>query len=128
MPSLELTFDSLRRPLPAGTAAPQTPELVPLEQTRLTPEEQKILDEFIPKIELDNSNLILQYGSGAQKKIADFSENILGQVRTKDLGEVGEMLAGVVTGSRALMWRRKRCVFGFFKRSSTSHRHARAVR
>lgn len=68
-----------------------------IEETPLTPEEQKMVDEFASKIELSNSNLIIQYGSGAQKKIADFSESALNNVRTKDLGEVGELLSGVVT-------------------------------
>lgn len=67
-----------------------------IQETPLTPEEQRVVDEFASKIELSNSNLILQYGVGAQKKIADFSESALNNVRTKDLGEVGNILTGVV--------------------------------
>lgn len=63
----------------------------------LTPEEKKMVADFAAKIDLRSSNAILQYGAGAQKKIADFSETALENVRTKDLGEVGDMLAGVVT-------------------------------
>lgn len=61
-----------------------------IEEPELSPEEQQMVDDFASKIELSNSNLILQYGAGAQKKIADFSESALGNVRNKDLGEVGE--------------------------------------
>ncbi len=62
----------------------------------LSEAEQKIVDDFAEQINITDSNTILQFGAGAQKKIADFSETALGQVRTKDLGEVGEMLSGVV--------------------------------
>lgn len=73
---------------------PETPEA---EEVQLTAEEQKMVDDFAEKIEISNSNMVLQFGSGAQKKIADFSETALDNVRTKDLGQVGEMLTGVVT-------------------------------
>ena len=55
-----------------------------------------MVDEFVDKIEITNSNSILQYGVGAQKKIADFSETALNNVKTKELGEIGEMLSNVV--------------------------------
>ena len=80
--------------------------------------EQKMVDEFIPQIELRDSNLVLQYGSGAQKKIADFSQNVLEGVRTKDLGEIGEMLSGVVTELKSFDVEEEKGLFGFFKRSS----------
>ncbi len=64
--------------------------------TELTPEEQKMVDDFAARIDLANSQMILQYGAGCQKKIADFSDTALGNVRTKDMGEVGEMLTQVV--------------------------------
>ena len=67
-----------------------------VEDVNLTPEEQKLVDKFVEKIDITNSNAILQYGVGAQKKIADFSENALSNVRNKDLGEVGDMLSNVV--------------------------------
>lgn len=67
------------------------------DESLLTPEEQKQLLDFSDKIDLNNSNLVLQYGAGAQKKIADFSETALNSVRTKDLGEIGDMLSSVVT-------------------------------
>lgn len=67
------------------------------QETQLTEEERKMVDNFAQSIELSNSNIVLQYGVGAQKKIADFSETALSNVRTKDLGEIGDMLTGVVT-------------------------------
>lgn len=73
------------------------PAVPSFDEQSLTEAERKVVDEFAEKIELSNSGVILQYGSAAQKKIADFSEQTLNSVRTKDLGEVGEMLSSVVT-------------------------------
>ena len=72
------------------------PEVAVFDESRLSPEEKKMVADFANTIDLTKSNLILQYGVGAQKKIADFSESALNNVKTKDLGEVGEMLTGVV--------------------------------
>ncbi|MDU7926177.1 MAG: toxic anion resistance protein, partial [Finegoldia magna] len=63
------------------------------QKVNLTPEEQKTVDEFVKQIDLSNSNIVLQYGVGAQKKIASFSEKTLNSVKTKDLGEVGNLLS-----------------------------------
>ncbi len=63
----------------------------------LSEDELKQVEEFASKIDLKNSNLVLQYGAGAQKNIASFSEKTLESVRTKDLGEVGDLLSNVVT-------------------------------
>lgn len=67
-----------------------------IDDSYLTEEEKKMVEQFVNKIEITNSNSILQFGVGAQKKIADFSETALNNVKTKDLGEVGEMLSSVV--------------------------------
>src|SRR5665647_395339 len=67
------------------------------DESRLSPEERKMVDDFASKIDLNNSSLIMQFGVGAQKKIADFSETALNSVRTKDLGEVGKMLGDMVS-------------------------------
>lgn len=67
-----------------------------IDESTLSNEEKKMVDDFVEKIDLTNSNSILKYGVGAQKKIADFSETALNNVRTKDLGEVGNMLSDVV--------------------------------
>ena len=63
----------------------------------LTPEEQKMVDDFAAQMDVQtNTQQILQYGAGCQKKIADFSETALTNVRTKDMGEIGDMLVDVV--------------------------------
>lgn len=67
------------------------------DESTLTPEEREMITTFASQIELNNSSLIMQYGAGAQKKIADFSGTALDKVQTKDLGEVGNMLSSVVT-------------------------------
>ena len=83
----------------------------------LTPEEKKMVADFAAKIDLRSSNGILQYGAGAQKKIADFSESALENVKTKDLGEVGDMLAGVVTELKSFdEEEEEKGIFGFFKK------------
>lgn len=83
----------------------------------LTPEEKKMVADFAAQIDLRSSNAILQYGAGAQKKIADFSESALENVKTKDLGEVGDMLAGVVTELKSFdEEEEEKGIFGFFKK------------
>ncbi|WP_099469329.1 toxic anion resistance protein [Konateibacter massiliensis] len=90
-----------------------------LEETPLTPEEQKMVDNFVSQIDLTQSNLILQYGAGTQKKIADFSESALNNVRTKDLGEIGEMLTDVVSELKSFDAEEEEKGFlGFFKKTS----------
>ena len=69
-------------------------------EMELTPEEQKQVDDFAAQIDLTNTQAVLQYGAGSQKKIADFSETALSNVRTKDMGEVGNLLTDVVKGFR----------------------------
>ena len=88
--------------------APQAPEL-PVQteaiakpvnmadDSMLSEEEKKMVDEFVTKIDLTNSNAILQYGAGTQKKMADFSGKALENVRTKDMGEIGDMIGTLVT-------------------------------
>lgn len=67
-----------------------------MDETILTAEEQQAVAEFAKQIDVTNANQVLMYGAGAQKNIADFSENALNNVRTKDLGEVGEALSSLV--------------------------------
>lgn len=82
-------------------------------------DEEKIVDQFVEKIDLTKSTQILEYGVGAQKKIADFSEKALSNVRTKDLGEIGDMLSGVTTELKSFdMEEDEKGFFGFFKKSS----------
>lgn len=88
-------------------------------EVRLTPEEQKMVDDFAEKIDITNTQQVLQYGAGCQKKIADFSETALGSVRTKDMGEVGEMLTKVVSELRSIEDEDEtKGFFGMFKKKA----------
>nr|WP_315023434.1 toxic anion resistance protein [uncultured Aminipila sp.] len=115
-PFPEETVQPIAPNIPVECTAQQTPAI---QEPPLTVEEQKIVDDFASKIELSNSNLILQYGSGAQKKIADFSESALNNVRTKDLGEVGNILSSVVTELKSFeVEENEKGFLGIFKRTS----------
>lgn len=96
------------------------PQVKEMAEIQLTEEEKKMVQEFSEKIDLKNSALILQYGAGAQKKIADFSETALDNVRTKDLGEVGDLLAGVVTELKEFDAQETKGFLGLFKRAGNS--------
>ncbi|MBO5520873.1 MAG: toxic anion resistance protein, partial [Eubacterium sp.] len=84
-------------PVEAVKPAPvvQQPE-VP-EEVHLTPEEQEMVDRFAEQIDVTNTQAVMSYGAGTQKKMADFSERAIGNVRTKDMGEVGDMITSLVT-------------------------------
>ncbi|MDJ1121183.1 toxic anion resistance protein [Olsenella sp. YH-ols2217] len=82
----------------------------------LSVEERKQVDAFSKQIDISNSTQIMQYGAGAQKKMADFSQATLEKVRTQDLGEVGDMITGVVTELRNLDAEEEKGLFGFFKK------------
>lgn len=87
-------------------------------QVVLTPQEQKMVDDFAAQIDLKNTQQILQYGVGSQKKIADFSETALNNVRTKDLGEIGQMLTDVVAELKTFEEDEEtKGFFGLFKKS-----------
>lgn len=90
-----LVFDPA--PQPKNPPAEEVKEVPAMDDSILTEEEKKMVDDFSSQIDLHNTNGILQYGAGTQKKMADFSEAALNNVRTKDLGEVGDMLTNVVT-------------------------------
>ena len=93
------------------------PESLP--EANLSPEEEKLVADFAEKIDLLNSNLVLQYGANAQKKIADFSETALENVKSKDLGEVGQMLTDVVVELKGFETaEEEKGFFGFFKKSA----------
>ncbi|MCI9335250.1 MAG: toxic anion resistance protein [Lachnospiraceae bacterium] len=114
-----LTFEPFSQPevmdstaLAKEEEAPKIPEVV------LTPEEQKMVDDFASKIDITNTQMVMQYGAGSQKKIADFSESALNNVRTKDMGEIGQMLTSVVTELRDFDEDEEKGFLGFFKKSS----------
>ena len=89
------------------------------QEAALSPEEQKMVEDFSRKIDLHNSSAILQYGVGAQKKLADFSEKALENVRTKDMGEVGDMIAGLVAELQNFdAGEEEKGIFGFFKKQA----------
>ena len=83
---------------------------------KFSPEEEKMIDDFSKKIDLDNTNIILQYGSGAQKKISNFSEKTLDTVRNKDLGEIGDLLDSVVMDIKSMDREETSGPLGFFKK------------
>ena len=88
-------------------------------ENNLTPEELQMVNEFSQKIDLHNSQAILQYGAGTQKKMADFSEAALNNVRTKDLGEVGNMLSSLVIDLKSFdVTEQDKGFKGLFKKSS----------
>ena len=89
-------------------------------QPVFTPEEQKMISDFAEKVDITNSNVVFSYGAAAQQQIASFSDSALKNVQTKDLGEVGDMISGLVTELRGFTIdddNSKGGIFGFFKRS-----------
>ncbi len=118
-----LTLDPAGDEAAAAAAAEEEKKIEPvmIEETRLSPEEQKAVDEFAEKIDVTNSQMVLQYGAATQKKIGDFSESALDKVRTKDLGETGEMIASLVTELKGFdAQEESKGIFGFFKKAGNS--------
>ena len=111
-PTLTLTPDT------DATAAEQQREAnaVQLDESQLTEAERKMVDDFAQKIDITDSNVVLQYGAAAQKNIAGFSETTLNSVRTKDLGEVGQALSSLVVELKGFGQEEEKGLFGFFKK------------
>ena len=111
-----LTFEPFKEeaqaPAPQSAQEPQAaPEAV------LSDEEKEMVRQFAAQIDLKNSQMVMQYGAGAQKKIADFSESALENVRTKDLGETGKLLSDVVNELKDFdAEEEEKGIFGFFKK------------
>lgn len=84
----------------------------------LTPQEQKMISDFAAKIDVENTAQILQYGAGAQKKMADFSDAALANVRTQDLGAVGDLIVSVVGELKGLDTEEEKGFFGFFRKQA----------
>ncbi len=117
--SLTLDLPEEEAPKAPELAVEQKPAEPEIPQVVLSEKDKKMIADFIPKINIRDSAIVSNYGSGAQKKIADFSESMLTSVRTKDLGEVGEMLASVVTELKGFgEEEEQKGIFGFFKKSS----------
>ena len=129
MPELTLNADAAKVETPTLTLSmepeapavePAKPEVKPVvvDDSMLSEAEKKIVDDFSKKIDLSDSQMILQYGVAAQKGVAQFSESALSSVRTKDLGEVGDTLAHLVTEVRSIgQEEEEKGLFGFFKKT-----------
>lgn len=100
-------------------------EVLPKKQTQkeevpvLTPEEQKMVNDFAAKIDIENTNQILQYGAGTQKKMADFSDTALENVKTQDLGEIGKLISNVVGELKDFDVQEEGKFFGFFRKQTS---------
>lgn len=133
---MELDFDGIKSQGPqltldpffqeeAGREAEEEQKQPPAEavpepvQVVLTPEEERMVEEFASKIDLTNSSMVLQYGAGAQKKIADFSDSALEHMKTKDLGEIGDMLTEVVGELKTLDEEEEKGIFSIFRKGGS---------
>ena len=123
-----LTLNPTEAAVQEAPAAPQVtlqveekkPEVEPekLDIERLSPNEQAAVREFAKQIDVTDTNLVLSYGSAAQKNISDFSGQALGKVRTKDMGEVGNMLSSLVVELKGLNEDEKpKGIMGLFKKA-----------
>ena len=112
--TLEPEFESVKAELIAQeeTLAPKVAEPV------LTEEEKQMVAAFAAKIDVENTAQILQYGAGTQKKMADFSDAALANVRTQDLGEVGDLIVDVVGALKGFDTEEKKGLMGFFKKKT----------
>ncbi len=124
-PTLTLEPDFGDAPAAEQAAVQQAPpeEKAPVDiiaESALTDEEKKAVEEFSKKIDVENTSQVLQYGAGTQKKMADFTDSALENVRTQDLGEVGNLLAGVVTELKDFdaLEGEDKGIFGFFKKQA----------
>ena len=97
-----------------------------LDDSMLTEEEKKMVESFSQQINVRDTAMVLQYGAGAQKKMADFSDTALESVRTKDLGEVGGLLSDAVTELRSFDATEEKGLFGFFKKGANKIESLRA--
>ena len=124
-------FDNIVDAVPSLTLEPdlnEVPELVVAEQTQLqqpkvaepvlTPQERQMVNDFAAKIDVENTAQILQYGAAVQKKMADFSDTALSNVRTQDLGEVGDLIVNVVGELKGFDAGESKGLFGFFRKKA----------
>ena len=114
----ELTLDPTAAQAPQEPAKPAAPP-VNMDESLLSEAEKKAVEEFSRKIDITDSNMVLQYGAAAQKNVAGFSENALSSVRTKDLGEVGKSLSDLVVELKGFGQEEeeKKGLFGLFKKA-----------
>ena len=117
VPSLTLEPELDEKPVPA-IKEETAPAEAAIPQPVLTPQEEKMVADFAAKIDLENTNQILQYGAAAQKKMADFSDAALANVRTQDLGEVGDLIVNVVGELKNFDKEEQKGFLGFFKKQT----------
>ena len=116
-PALTLTPSAPETPAaPQAAQAARDANAVKLDESMLSEAEKKMVEDFSKKIDVTDSNLVLNYGAAAQKNIAAFSENALNNVRTKDLGEVGEALSSLVVELKTFGQPEKKGIGGFFQK------------
>jgi len=114
-----LNFDEGNNESVVETIAAVEESVPAMDESILSSEEKQMIEDFSQKIDLYNSNAILGYGAGTQKKMADFSETALNNVKTKDLGEIGDMLSGVVTELKSFdAVEEEKGFLGIFKKAS----------
>ena len=114
-----LTFDIPEEKEPPAEAKPEPPvQPEPMDDSVLSDEEKQMVEQFSEKIDIRNTTAILQDGAGTQKKMADFSEKALDKVKTKDLGEVGDLVTGLVTELKSFdVEEEEKGFLGFFKKT-----------
>lgn len=117
VPSLTLEPELDEKPVLA-VKEETAPAEAAIPQPVLTPQEEKMVADFAAKIDLENTNQILQYGAAAQKKMADFSDAALANVRTQDLGEVGDLIVNVVGELKNFDKEEQKGFLGFFKKQT----------
>ena len=114
----ELTLESVPTPAtPEVKAEPEEDKSVKLDESMLTEEERRAVEEFSKKIDVKDSNMVLNYGAAAQKSVASFSENALASVRNKDLGEIGETLSNLVVEVKGFGKEEKKGLSGLFQKN-----------
>ena len=114
-PSLTLEPELESAPAPAVVVEETQPKIA---EPVLTPQEQQMIADFAAKIDVENTAQIMQYGAGTQKKMADFSDAALANVRTQDLGEVGDLITGVVGELKGFDAEEQKGLFGFFRKQA----------
>ncbi len=119
VPTLTLSPDLGDEPLVAVEEEEAAVPVASLDEELLSDDERRQVDAFAKQIDLADSALVLSYGAGAQKKMADFSQSALEKVRTQDLGEVGELITDVVGELRSLEVGEERGFLGIFKRGAS---------
>jgi len=129
IPELTLEPTAVAAEIPTLTLTPEAPETpqveekkidpVELDERLLTEEERQAVEAFSKKIDIRDTNMILQYGAAAQKSVASFSESALGSVRNKDLGEIGQDLSQLVVELKGFGGEEKKGLFGLFKKAGS---------